>query len=58
MVVVLVVMEAEKAVRNYLTELKYDTDDKEYGIFDASPEPDTTPLPAEVDRFGRNDLQR
>lgn len=58
MAVVFVVMEAEKALRNYLTLLKYDTDDREYGVFDAVPEPDTTPLPAEAQRFGQNEMSR
>jgi hypothetical protein len=58
MFVVLVIMETEKAVRNYLTKLKYDTDDKEYGPFEHPPEPDTTPLPEEVNRFGRNEAVR
>jgi magnesium-transporting ATPase (P-type) len=60
MVVMLVVMEAEKAVRNYLTALKYDTDDREYGIFDseADRKPDTTPLPDEFKRFGTNELSK
>lgn len=58
MIVTFVVMEAEKALRNYLTTLKYDTEDKEYGFFDETPEPDDIPLPAEVDRFGRNEAMR
>ena len=58
MVVVFVVMEMEKAVRAYLTMLKYDTDDREIGIFDEAVEPDTTPLPKEVERFGHNELSR
>ena len=57
-VVVLVVMETEKAVRNYLTELKYDTEDREMGIFDEEVKPDITPLPAEVKRFGQNELAK
>jgi len=59
MTVVLCVMEFEKAVRNVLTEKKYDTDDKEYlPGWDAEPEIDTTPLPEDVKRFGRNELTR
>ena len=58
MVVVFVVMETEKCVRNYLAARKYDVDDIEIGIFDDHVEPDTTPLPAEVDRFGRNEATR
>jgi magnesium-transporting ATPase (P-type) len=57
-VVPLVVMETEKAVRVYLSSLKYDTDDLEYGVFDEVPVPDTTPLPEEVKRFGTNELQK
>jgi len=57
-VVVFIVVETEKAVRNYLTELKYDTDDVEYdGLFDSAPEPDTVHLPSEVRRFGHNELR-
>lgn len=55
--IVFVVMETEKAVRNYLTSLKYDTDDRELDQYDTVPEPDTTPLPAEVERFGKNELK-
>lgn len=58
MVVVFISMETEKAVRNYLSSLKYDVDDKEYGVFDASHEPDTTPLPEEVKNFGKNELNK
>lgn len=58
MVVTFIIMEAEKAIRSYLETLKYDTADEEYGIFDASPEPVKTPLPPEVDRFGRNEATR
>jgi magnesium-transporting ATPase (P-type) len=58
MVAVFIIMETEKAVRNYLTHLKYDTDDREYGRFDAKPEPDKTPLPSEVRRFGHNELRK
>jgi magnesium-transporting ATPase (P-type) len=56
---VFVVMEAEKCVRNYLSSLKYDTDDRELdAAFDqAEPEPDV-PLPPEVENFGRNELLR
>ena len=58
MAVVFIVMEMEKALRAYLTMLKYDTDDREYGMFDATPEPDNTPLPDEAQRFGHNELAR
>jgi Ca2+-transporting ATPase len=56
---VFIVMEAEKCVRNYLTTLKYDTDDSEPDkVFDLpAPEPDA-PLPAEVENFGKNELLR
>lgn len=56
---VFVVMEAEKSLRNYLTYLKYDTDDKEFDeVFDVAPEPSTTKLPAEADRFGKGEATR
>lgn len=58
MAIVFLVMETEKAVRNYLTSLKYDTDDLEYGVFDTPHQSDNTPLPAEADRFGRNEASR
>ena len=58
MVAVFIVMEAEKCLRNYLTALKYDTGDKELGLFDSHAAPDNTPLPPEVDRFGRNEISR
>lgn len=58
MVVVFVIMEFEKGVRAYLTDLKYDTRDKEYGMFDAPNERDNTPLPDEVNRFGKNTAPR
>ena len=58
MFVTFVVMETEKSLRNYLTARMYDTDDKEYDIFDVLLEPDDTPLPAEVERFGRNEATR
>mmetsp|Transcript_19665 Transcript_19665/g.37235 ORF Transcript_19665/g.37235 Transcript_19665/m.37235 type:complete len:1069 (-) Transcript_19665:123-3329(-) len=51
-VVVLCVMEFEKAVRNYVTELKYYEEDDD----GAAPAPDNTPLPDEVKRFGKNEL--
>lgn len=57
-VAVFIIMEFEKSVRNYLTMLKYDTDDSDYGPFDTPPVPDNTPLPAEVDRFGRNEATK
>eukprot|EP00522_Entomoneis_paludosa_P008548 CAMPEP_0172440708 /NCGR_PEP_ID=MMETSP1065-20121228/1330_1 /TAXON_ID=265537 /ORGANISM="Amphiprora paludosa, Strain CCMP125" /LENGTH=1067 /DNA_ID=CAMNT_0013189687 /DNA_START=21 /DNA_END=3224 /DNA_ORIENTATION=+ len=52
MFVVLIVMEAEKAIRGYVTELKYYEEDVE----DAQNPHDDTPLPAEADRFGKNEL--
>jgi len=52
--VVLCVMELEKAVRNYVTKLKYYEEDDD----GAAPVPDNTPLPDEVKRFGRNELSR
>jgi len=56
---VLVVMESEKAVRVFLTSLKYDTDDRKYDpTFDDSPESDNTPLPNEANRFGLNEQQK
>jgi magnesium-transporting ATPase (P-type) len=51
MFVVLVTMEAEKAIRGYVTDLKYYEED----AGDENPH-DTTPLPAEADRFGKNEL--
>ena len=52
--VVLCVMEFEKAVRNYVTDLKYYEED-----VDDSPAPvDSTPLPDEAKRFGKNELGR
>ena len=57
-VIVFIVMEFEKCVRNFLTSMKYDTDDIEIGIFDENVEPDKSPLPSEVDRFGRNEATR
>lgn len=53
-----IVVETEKAVRNYLTHLKYDTGDVQYGYFDTAPEPDTRALPKEVHRFGHNELRK
>lgn len=58
MIVVFIVMEFEKAVRAYLTDLKYDTDDRGDQPFDEEVQPDRTPLPEEVKRFGRNELSR
>eukprot|EP00538_Stauroneis_constricta_P000292 CAMPEP_0119546092 /NCGR_PEP_ID=MMETSP1352-20130426/649_1 /TAXON_ID=265584 /ORGANISM="Stauroneis constricta, Strain CCMP1120" /LENGTH=1057 /DNA_ID=CAMNT_0007590755 /DNA_START=555 /DNA_END=3728 /DNA_ORIENTATION=- len=37
MVIVFIVMEIEKSVRRYLMDLGEDTDDREYGVFDAPP---------------------
>jgi P-type Ca2+ transporter type 2C len=56
---VFVTMEVEKCVRNYLTSLKYDTDDLELDeVFDqVIPEPEV-PLPDEVEQFGKNQLLR
>jgi magnesium-transporting ATPase (P-type) len=58
MIVVFIVMEIEKAVRNYLTSLKYDTDDQGEQPFDYNVEPDTTPLPDSAKRFGTNQLPK
>jgi magnesium-transporting ATPase (P-type) len=59
MFVVLLVMESEKAIRNYLTFLKYDTNDDEYDEFlSPAPVPDNTPLPEEISRFGKNELTK
>ena len=50
--VVFIVMETEKCVRGYITDLKnYEEDMEDAPIFK-----DTTPLPAEVKRFGNNEL--
>ena len=59
-VVVFIVMEFEKAVRRHLTAMKYDTDDREYGVFDneSDRQPDNTPLPTEAQRFGKNELSK
>jgi magnesium-transporting ATPase (P-type) len=52
--VVLIIMETEKSLRNCLTELQYYEEDQ-----DEEPMPVvTTPLPSEVERFGRNELSR
>jgi hypothetical protein len=53
-----VLLEIEKAVRNHLTDLKYDTEDRELGAFDEHVEPDRTPLPDAVNRFGRNEMDK
>lgn len=58
MVGVFIVMEAEKALRNYLADLKYDTEDRGVQPFDVEVEPDRTPLPASASRFGRNELPK
>jgi len=59
MVIVLIGMEMEKCLRNYLSALKYDVDDREDdAVFDDHPAPDTTPLPDDVKRFGTNELAR
>jgi hypothetical protein len=53
---VFAIMEAEKSVRNYLTFLKYDTDDKDFDeIFDSVAVPTHNELPPEVDRFGKGE---
>jgi hypothetical protein len=59
-VVVLIVMEAEKSFRNYLTYLKYDTDDKELDqVFDDTSKPaHEQTLPDEIDRFGKGTAKR
>jgi magnesium-transporting ATPase (P-type) len=59
MVCVFIVMETEKCVRNYLSSLKYDVDDRDADAFwDDNAEADKTPLPEEVHRFGRNELPK
>jgi magnesium-transporting ATPase (P-type) len=59
MFVVLLIMEGEKSVREYLSSLKYDTEDEEFDpVFESVVEPDRTPLPVEVSRFGKNELSR
>jgi hypothetical protein len=56
---VFIIMEAEKSLRNYLTYLKYDTDDQEFDeVFDSAPEPHASKLPAEADRFGKGEATR
>ena len=52
--IVLVVMEAEKAIRAYITDLKYYEEDAE--DFQNIHENDA-PLPEEVNRFGKNELK-
>jgi hypothetical protein len=58
--VVLIVMEAEKSLRNYLTYRKYDTEDKELDlVVDGTPKPPhQQSLPEEVDRFGKGTATR
>jgi magnesium-transporting ATPase (P-type) len=58
MISVFIVMELEKAIRNYLTFLKYDTDDTGDQPFDSKYEPDNTPLPDAISRFGKNELPK
>jgi magnesium-transporting ATPase (P-type) len=58
MVIVFVVMESEKALRNILADRKYDVDDLEYGPFDAPPTDHEMNLPPEVKRFGHNEIQK
>jgi len=53
MFVVLIVMEAEKSIRGYITDRQYYEEDWDD---DDAIEPDTTPLPKEVTRFGKNEL--
>jgi hypothetical protein len=58
-VAVLIVMEVEKCLRNYLSALKYNVDDAgPDDIFDVAVQPDSTPLPEEVGRFGLNELSK
>jgi len=46
MIVVFIVMEAEKAIRRYLSSLGEDTDDREFNeVFDAKPEVHAEPFP-------------
>lgn len=59
MFVMFIVMEVEKCVRNYLTALKYDTDDRDPDdVFDQPIVRDDAPLPAEIKQFGQNELAR
>jgi len=58
MVCTFVVMESEKSLRNYLSYLKYDTSDVEYGCFDSIPNADTTSLPKEMVRFRYTRLRK
>lgn len=57
MVVTFVIMEAEKAVRRYLRDLGEDTDDREIGVFDETPEeaPEVSSSEkVQIQRFGHN----
>lgn len=59
MVVVMLVMEAEKSLRRYLASLGEDTDDREYGYFDEVPgEPQDQELPTAAENFGKDQLQK
>jgi magnesium-transporting ATPase (P-type) len=59
MVIVLMVMETEKSIANYLRDKKYDVDDKEFDPLLETPyEPNTLPLPSEAKNFGRTELRR
>ena len=52
MVVVFIVMEVEKSIRGFLTDRQYYEEDYEEGDMMV----DNTPLPSEVNRFGRNEM--
>lgn len=59
MVLVLLVMEMEKALRRFLASLGEDTDDREYGYFDEVPgEPKDSPLPAAANKYGKTELRK
>ena len=59
MVVVFVIMEFEKAVREFVADRDYYADDREEQPFDAMTEPPAdTNVPDKVSRFGRNELPR
>jgi magnesium-transporting ATPase (P-type) len=58
-VAVFIIMEAEKSLRNYLTYLKYDTDDKEFDeLFDSHIQETPHKLPAEADHFGHDIIHK
>jgi magnesium-transporting ATPase (P-type) len=57
MATVFLVMEGESHPQ-LLVFSQVHVDDKEYDIFDSPPEPNNSPLPAEVNRFGKNESNR